>query len=146
MTSQHIAEELRKFGEKFPVWEIPYEKRHKELEEQTENSSVQPSLIKKDSVSHLPSLQGRKQVSYKQEDIEFAMNLIASQEMTRFVGLVAHLTYWQVLGHINPVQPDHITKRQMLIASFDQLNLIRKKVKVIDGEAVEFFIREWLEC
>ena len=131
MTSQNIAEELKKFGEKFPIWEIPYEKRHVDEEAQTETSSAQPSIIKKESASHLPSLQGRKQISYKQEDIEFTMNLIASPEMTRFVGLVAHLAYWQVLGHINPVQPDHLTKRQMIIASFDQLNLIRKKLKVI---------------
>ena len=91
---------------------------------------MQQSSIRKESSIALPKLQGRKQISLKQEDIEFSLDLIASPEMTRLVGIVAHLAYWQVLGHINPIQPDDLTKKQMLIASFDQLNIIRKKVKV----------------
>jgi len=50
--------------------------------------------------------------------------------MARLVGVVSHLTYWQVFGHLNPVQPDLITKKQMILISMEQLNLLRKKVKV----------------
>jgi len=66
----------------------------------------------------------------KETDIEKCKNALTSDEMGRLVGVVGHLTYWQVFGHLNPVQPDLITKKQMILISMEQLNLLRKKVKV----------------
>jgi len=78
----------------------------------------------------LPTVPHIKTYAYlKEADINKTKEVIKTEEINRIVGVMLHLSYWLVFGHVNPVQPDELTRQQMIIASMEQMNLLRKRVK-----------------
>ena len=64
-------------------------------------------------------------------DVMATMISLKSEEFSRMTGIIAHLSYWQVFGSINSIQPDDQTKKQMIVACYDQLHILRRKSKVV---------------
>ena len=48
--------------------------------------------------------------------IEAAKKLIRSNSTAKLVGLIVHLTYWSVFGHINPLPLDKYHMKQLFIS------------------------------
>ena len=49
------------------------------------------------------------------EDIEEAQNEIIKESTAKLIGLIAHLTYWSVFGHLNPLPLDKYHMKQLFI-------------------------------
>jgi hypothetical protein len=107
--------------DKFPFSSIPYQKSGDQIEA-THNDSVSV-----DAKRRLPPL---RKSFLKEKDILKTKEVLKSEEFIRVVGIILHLSYWQIFGHVNPVQPDIMTKKQMIIACMEQMNKLRKMVKV----------------
>lgn len=121
MNSQDILKQMNKLLESFPFSSIPYEKPEDQIEKAHNDSA---SL---DAKRRLPYL---RKSFLKEKDILKTKEVLKSEEFIRVVGIILHLSYWQIFGHVNPVQPDIMTKKQMIIACMEQMNKLRKMVKV----------------
>jgi hypothetical protein len=61
----------------------------------------------------------RRVVFLKEADINHTFDLLESSDMSKFIGLFIHFSYWMVFGHINPVQLDTFSKKQILVTMMD---------------------------
>ena len=107
---------------------IPHQKTKAESE--PTNTTFQTPPDSKVTDRALPAMKERTGTFLRDIDIDKCKSLLMSEEMARIVGVVNHLAYWQTFGHLSPVQPDTPTKKQMILISMDQLNQLKKKVKV----------------
>lgn len=48
-------------------------------------------------------------------DIQNLINLISSPDVLKMTGIMIHLVYWTIFGHITPAQIDGIQRKQMLV-------------------------------
>ena len=71
-----------------------------------------------------------RDVFLKEVDIENSFNLIKSKRMAKFIGLFAHLSYWLVFGHVNPIELDLISKKQIFVQLYEILMEFNAKAKV----------------
>lgn len=69
------------------------------------NENAGFSLFKKDPKQNL-ALVGAKP-SLTDKDIELAKDEITNESTAKLIGLICHLTYWRVFGHLNPLPLDH---------------------------------------
>ena len=67
----------------------------------------------------------------KEVDVEHTFNLIKSEEMAKFIGIFAHLAYWLVFGHVNPIELDNVSKKQMFVQLYEILMEFNTRTKVI---------------
>ena len=61
----------------------------------------------------------RRVVFLKDADIKHTFEILESADMGKFIGLFIHFSYWMVFGHINPVQLDTFSKKQILVSMMD---------------------------
>jgi hypothetical protein len=50
------------------------------------------------------------------KDIETAQNEITNENTAKLIGLICHLAYWSVFGHINPLPLDKYHMKQLFIS------------------------------
>ncbi len=116
--------QVNKFLESFPFDKVPYTGSS---EQEAIHHNHHNDSISVDTKRRLPSI---RKTFLKEKDILKAKDIIKSDEVVRVIGIVLHLSYWQIFGHVNPVQPDIMTKKQMIIACMEQMNRLRKMTKV----------------
>ena len=120
---------MKNYVEKFPFSVFPQQKP--KVDNDVSNSTFQQTPHDSRLTDKLPApIQGRMGHLLKTTDIEKCKQVLMTEEMARIIGVVTHFSYWQIFGHLNPVQPDLITKKQMILISIEQINVLRKKVKV----------------
>lgn len=39
--------------------------------------------------------------------------------MAKFIGTFSHLAYWLVFGHVNPIELDLVSKKQIFVELYD---------------------------
>jgi len=128
VTTGEISIELKNFVEKFPFSVFPQQKS--KVDNDVSNSTFQQTPHDSRVTDKLPApIYGRQGHLLKVTDIEKCKQVLLTEEMARIIGVVTHFSYWQIFGHLNPVQPDLITKKQMILISIEQINVLRKKVK-----------------
>jgi len=128
VTTGEIGIELKNYVEKFPFSVFPQQKV--KVDNDVSNSTFQQTPHDSRVTDKLPApIQGRAGNLLKTSDIEKCKQVLLTEEMARIIGVVTHFSYWQIFGHLNPVQPDLITKKQMILISIEQINVLRKKVK-----------------
>jgi len=49
-------------------------------------------------------------------DLNLAKDEITSDETAKLIGLIVHLTYWSVFGHLNPLPLDKYHIKQLFIS------------------------------
>lgn len=49
-------------------------------------------------------------------EINMAKDEITSEETAKLIGLISHLTYWSVFGHLNPLPLDKYHMKQLFIS------------------------------
>ena len=100
-------------------------------QKETEEEGISIKKPLKQNFDHLsPAGEIRGTTSLLFTDIMATMLSIKSEEFSRITGIIAHLSYWQVFGSLNSIQPDDQTKKQMVVACYDQLHVLRRKSKV----------------
>ena len=52
----------------------------------------------------------------KESDIKEALNVITDAETAKLIGLIAHLVYWNVFGHLNSMPLDRYHLKQLFIS------------------------------
>ena len=129
MTQEEIEKELALFEQNFPKKIIPYEKKEKK--------DLKPKSDDKMKKNHKGSSNGFKEnknvlrdIFLKEIDIEHTFAIINSKEMAKFVGLFAHLSYWLVFGHVNPIELDSVSKKQIFVQLYEVLMEFSANTKV----------------
>jgi hypothetical protein len=119
----------------FPWSEIPHDKEDDEYEADVNASQgtmdSKDKKIQQQSQKKLPTLtqlKGKPMLTLG--DIIKSKDIVKRDELIKVIGIVLHLCYWQVFGHVVPVQPDLLTRKQMIITIMEQMNKIRKEWKV----------------
>lgn len=51
--------------------------------------------------------------------------------MAKFIGIFAHLAYWLVIGHVNPIELDEINKKQMFVLLYEMMTSFSNNFIVI---------------
>ena len=128
VSNSEISQEIKKFIESFPFDVFPHQKVKQESEATISTFQTPPDSRVSERVPI--SVKERGATFLKDTDLDRCKSILATDEVTRIVGVVSHLSYWQIFGHLNPIQPDLLTKKQMILISMEQLNSLRKKVKV----------------
>ena len=119
------------FDQNFPKEIFPYERRENKdqkpkSEEKTKKSqkSLSSKNFPKENVNAI------RDVFLKEVDIEHTFNLIKSKEMAKFIGLFSHLAYWLVFGHVNPIEIDSVSKKQIFVQIYEVLMEFNAQAKV----------------
>ena len=103
VTIEEIALDLHKFAREFPVDSIPHV-------EGPDVSKAEPQ----GPVS--PPRKGAEKPSITAEDLNKALHEVDSDNMARLIGLIGHMVYWCVFGHVNQLPLDEYHKKQLFIA------------------------------
>lgn len=114
---------MQKYAKEFPVKKIPHLTEDNEI-----NDEIHTFKIRQEASKNIALDQGKPQLKFS--DIQQAMNEIQSPLMARLIGLLCHLTYWQVFGHINQLPIDMYHKKQLFVAIEQILSEIEMKYKV----------------
>jgi hypothetical protein len=126
-------EDLKKYVDKFPYHVIPHVTKTSEIndiihnynnaggknalqkaKEQLENADkfIPPNeRIPKDP--KIPLDQKKPPIKYS--DLDDAREDLMSDKTARLIGLICHLVYWNVFGHMNAVQLDTYHKKMLFI-------------------------------
>jgi hypothetical protein len=143
ITTIEILKQLGKFVENFPFHVIPVNE-HEPIGDNSTGMLTNTIDSKKDSkLSSIINQRGTGLL--RRGDIELVKEIMKSEEAARVIGIVLHLSYWQVFGHLNPVQPDILTKKQMVIACIDHINKMRKRAKVRYNKSF-IYVNRMLKC
>ena len=119
------------FNASFPKNIIPYEKKEikdqkqKSLEKNKKNEKNSPMKSSQEN-DHL-----FRDVFLKEVDIEKTFDLLRSKEMAKFIGIFSHLAYWLVFGHVNPIELDVLSKKQIFVQLYEILMEFNSKAKVL---------------
>jgi hypothetical protein len=104
----------------FPWAEIPHDKEDDEVEADVNASQgtmdSKDKRVQQQSQKKLPTLsqiKGKPMLTLG--DIVKSKDIVKKDELIKVIGIVLHLSYWQVFGHVVPVQPDLLTRKQMVI-------------------------------
>ena len=106
VTVEEIALDLHKFAREFPVDCVPHVEGDVAKTELGENTSRGSPSAKKNT----------EKPSIALEDINRALHEVDNERMARLIGLIGHMVYWSVFGHINQLPLDDYHKKQLFIA------------------------------
>ena len=98
VTIEEIALDLHKFVREFPVDSIP----HVEGPDVSKAEGQGPTS---------PPHKGAEKPSITAEDINKALHEVDSEHMARLIGLIGHMVYWCVFGHVNQLPLDEYHKK-----------------------------------
>lgn len=130
VTQEEIERELKFYQLCFPKNMIPYEKK--------ESKDQKAKVEEKTKKAGTKSLGGGanepesifREIFLKESDIEETFCLINSKEMAKFIGIFAHLAYWLVFGHVNPIELDSASKKQIFVQLYEILMDFNSNTKV----------------
>lgn len=95
---------------------------------------------KKNTKNSLKEINEKEQeirhIFLREVDIQRTFHMIQSKEMAKFIGLFAHLAYWLVFGHVNPIEIDNVAKKQIFVQLYEILMFFNSNSKV----TIIFFI------
>ena len=92
LTIEELIRDLYKFTKEFPIEVIPHVNEDKEI---VDNIHMY-QRAKSENIAL-----DRAKPTLKQADIHKALKEIYTPEIARYIGLIAHLVYWTVFGHMN---------------------------------------------
>lgn len=140
ITIEEIITDLQKFVRGFPLDSIPHtvggvvvDKVHNFERIQKESLNISPEIVKSlfpgnpglakklQASSNLNSKTNKPKMVAKplltRDDIKAALFEIDSENFARFVGIMSHLIYWCLFGHINQVPLEDLYKKDLFIGA-----------------------------
>ena len=144
MTLDDIQTDMYKYANAFPAEEIPHINEGYEIVDHIHNYT-RPKEPKKDkeetnktsdskgdgaAVGDLMNLkeEGEKRLKLEpkkpnllEEDIKSAKRLLQDEKTAKLIGLISHLVYWNLFGHLNQLPLDLYHRKQLFISIQDIL-------------------------
>lgn len=79
-----------------------------------EEEEVEEKPVRKSQKPQLALLAATPNIT--EADIKEAINEITNEETAKLIGLICHLVYWSVFGHLNPLPLDKYHMKQLFIS------------------------------
>ncbi len=140
---REIGKLLEIFTNKFPKDLVPLHgdkepEKHKKAEPApiTRRLSALPSLDvdekqKKSQSTPVPrKIVAKSFLSLKSKHLKMSLELLKSEDMSKFVGLFVHFAYWVMLGRLHIQELGSFEKKQILIHMYRLMNEFHRKFKV----------------
>jgi hypothetical protein len=128
---EDIIKDMYRYARDFPVKVIPHITENQEINDiihnykrstksngdngQGDDNKVLSFDKNKEDKKNNLALEQAKPV-LEEQDIQVAKKEIQKERTARIIGLISHLVYWNVFGHLNTLPLDNYHKKQLFIA------------------------------